>query len=239
MELYRLPRHVAIIMDGNGRWAKMRNLPRIEGHINGIESVREVVETTRELNIPYLTLYAFSKENWQRPEGEVKRLIELLDIYLEKELPLLMKNDIRFLAIGEIDDFPRNTKTNILKVMEETKRNSSLTLTIALSYSGRREIVRAVREIMRDLKSGIIEDIDEHTFRNYLYTKDIPDPDLLIRTSGERRLSNFLLYQMAYTELYITDTLWPDFRKKEYLEALLDYSKRERRFGQVREEIGE
>lgn len=238
MYLEKLPRHVAIIMDGNGRWAKMRNLPRIEGHINGIESVREVVKTTRELNIPYLTLYAFSKENWQRPQTEIKRLIELLDMYLDKELELMMENDIKFRAIGEIEDFPETVQKKIRDVMKKTEQNGSLTLSVALSYSGRREIVRAVKEIMKDLIKGRLEDIDEESFKKYLYTKDIPDPDLLIRTSGEKRLSNFLLYQMAYTEIYVTDILWPDFRRKEYLEALAEFSKRERRFGSVREDSG-
>ncbi len=236
MNFERLPRHVAIIMDGNGRWAKMRNLPRIEGHINGIESVRVVVETTRELNIPYLTLYAFSKENWRRPEKEVKSLFELLDTYLDRELPNMLENGIRFIAIGDIEDFPENIQKKIRHTMEKTKENTSLTLSVALSYSGRTEIIHAVKEIIKAVKDGKLESIDEESFRMYLYTKEIPDPDLLIRTSGEKRLSNFLLYQMAYTEIYITDTLWPDFRKKEYLEALLDYSRRERRFGIVKED---
>ncbi|MCX7856805.1 MAG: isoprenyl transferase [Deltaproteobacteria bacterium] len=236
MEIKNLPRHVAIIMDGNGRWARLRNLPRIEGHITGIESVREVVKTTKELNIPFLTLYAFSKENWNRPESEVRKLLELLELYLDKDYPLLMENNIRFKAIGEIEDFPENIQKKIEWVMEETDKNSSLTLTVALSYSGRSEIIRAVKEILKDAKVGKIEDIDEQSFKKYLYTKDLPDPDLLIRTSGEKRVSNFLLYQMAYTEIYVTDTLWPDFRKKEYLEALADYARRERRFGTVKED---
>lgn len=236
MDIDRLPTHVAIIMDGNGRWAKMRNLPRIEGHISGIEAAKEIVETTKELKIPYLTLYAFSKENWRRPQSEVMNLLELLDTYLENELPRLVESDIRFNVIGEIEDFPEKIQKKIRQAMDQTKSNKSLTLTVALSYSGRAEIIHAVKKIIRDVKNGKIENIEEESFRRYLYTKDIPDPDLLIRTSGEKRLSNFLLYQIAYTEIYITDTLWPDFRKKEYLEALADYSKRERRFGALKED---
>ncbi|MCS7280901.1 MAG: isoprenyl transferase [Desulfobacterota bacterium] len=236
MEISKLPKHVAIIMDGNGRWAKMRNLPRIEGHINGLESAKEIVRTTRELNIPYLTLYAFSKENWQRPKSEIDRLIELMGVYLDRELPSMMENDIRFKAIGEIEDFPEEIQKKLFFVMEKTQHNKTLTLIVALSYSGRREIIRAVKRILEEFRLGKISEIDEETFKKYLYTEDIPDPDLLIRTSGEKRLSNFLLYQMAYTEIYVTDTLWPDFRRKEYLEALMDYSRRERRFGRIKED---
>lgn len=231
-----LPVHVAIIMDGNGRWARQRGLPRIEGHIHGIEVVREIVTATAELQIPYLTLYAFSKENWLRPEVEVKGLLELLGYYLEYELPFMMENDIRFNVIGEIMDFPVNLRRKIRMVKEKTKGNNGLHLNVALSYSGRSEIIRAVKMLVKDVKKGVAKRVDERSFRRYLFTEEIPDPDLLIRTSGEMRISNFLLWQIAYTELYITETLWPDFRKEQYIKALKDFSKRERRFGKVRED---
>jgi undecaprenyl diphosphate synthase len=230
----RLPAHVAIIMDGNGRWARQRNLERIEGHLRGMETVRKIVTATRDLNIPYLTLYAFSKENWTRPEEEVKGLLELLAIYLEKELPLMMDKDIRFNVLGKLTDFPKRLRNQVGGVMEKTARNKSLTLSIALSYSGRGEIVHAVNSILEDVKKGTLKKINEKSFRKYLYTKGIPDPDLLIRTSGEMRVSNFLLWQIAYTEMYITDILWPDFREKAYAEALEEFTRRERRFGNVK-----
>lgn len=236
LQLERKPDHVAIIMDGNGRWARQRGLPRVEGHRKGIEVAKKIVEATIEFKIPYLTLYAFSKENWARPKYEVEKLLELLEIYLDGELESMMENGVRFLAIGEIEDFPERIRRKLREVMEKTEGNSSLTLSVALSYSGRKEIIRAVDLIVREVKSGKDVVIDEENFKRYLYTKDLPDPDLLIRTSGEKRLSNFLLYQMAYSELFITETLWPDFTKEEYLEALKDYSRRERRFGTVKEE---
>lgn len=236
LQLLRIPSHVAIIMDGNGRWARLRGLPRVEGHVKGIEVVKEVVKATMEFGIPYLTLYAFSKENWGRPKSEVERLMELLEIYLEREVELMMEKGIRFLAIGEIGDFPERIQKKLKEVMKRTEENSVLTLSVALSYSGRQEIVRAVNLIIDEVRNGKDVRVDEENFKRYLYTRDIPDPDLLIRTSGEKRLSNFLLYQMAYTEIYVTDTLWPDFTKTEYLEALKEYSRRERRFGRVREE---
>jgi undecaprenyl diphosphate synthase len=229
-----LPNHVAIIMDGNGRWANTRNLPRVEGHLRGIESVRDIVTATRELNIPYLTLYAFSKENWSRPREEVSRLMELLGIYLEKELPLMLEKSICFGMIGEIRDFPKSLQTRLRFVMEETKKNKGMFLTIALSYSGRKEILAAVKSLCEDAKKGLVRKIDEKVFGQYLYTRNMPDPDFLIRTSGEMRLSNFLLWQMAYTEIYVTDILWPDFRKDAYLEALKEFTRRERRFGTVK-----
>jgi undecaprenyl diphosphate synthase len=234
LEGFDLPVHVAIIMDGNGRWARLRDLPRVEGHVSGIDSVRDIVTTTRELHIPYLTLYAFSKENWSRPKEEVKRLLELLGIYLERELPLMLEKGIRFNVIGETKDFPQRLQAKIEDVMKKTEKNRGLLLTIALSYSGRKEILGAVKSISEDAKKGLLRRIDERVFRRYLYTKDIPDPDLLIRTSGEMRLSNFLLYQMAYTEIYVTDMLWPDFRREAYIEALKEFAKRERRFGSVK-----
>lgn len=237
LEHSKLPVHVAIIMDGNGRWAKTRNLPRVEGHVQGLESVRNVVTKTRNLNIPYLTLYAFSKENWTRPREEVKKLLELLGVFLENELQLMMDEDIRFRVIGNINDFPGTLQHQLNTAMQKTAENKSLSLNIALSYSGREEILNAVRLLNDDMQKGLINHIDEKVFQNHLYTRDIPDPDLLIRTSGEMRISNFLLWQIAYTEIYVTDTLWPDFREDAYLKALKEYMKRERRFGSVKENI--
>ncbi|HNZ58323.1 MAG TPA: isoprenyl transferase [Syntrophorhabdaceae bacterium] len=235
LEQSKLPAHVAIIMDGNGRWAKMRGLPRAEGHIHGLESVRNIVTLTRKLHIPFLTLYAFSKENWTRPRAEVKKLLTLLGSFLESELQLMMDEDIRFRVVGNIMDFPKRLQTQLNAAMQKTSNNSSLSLNIALSYSGREEILNAVREIINDVKMGHITNIDENVFQGYLYTKGMPDPDLLIRTSGEIRVSNFLLWQIAYTEIYVTDTLWPDFREDAYMKALTEYTKRERRFGSVKE----
>jgi len=231
----KLPRHVAIIMDGNGRWARNRALPRAEGHIAGIESVRDVVTATREFAIPYLTLYAFSKENWTRPKEEVEALLALLAVYLQRELPLMMKEDIRFRSIGDIGDLPLDLQEQLNGVSRETEKNKSMLLNIALSYSGREEILRATRLIAEDLSRGSITDLDEGVFSRYLYTAGMPDPDLLIRTSGEMRLSNFLLWQLAYTEIYVTDTLWPDFRREAYERALSDYGGRKRRFGSLKE----
>jgi undecaprenyl diphosphate synthase len=231
----KLPRHVAIIMDGNGRWARGRNLPRIEGHIAGISSVRDVVKTTRERGIPYLTLYAFSKENWSRPKGEVRALLELLDLYLERELPLMLESDIRFNAIGMIEDLPDRLQTKLRAVMKKTRKGKGLFLNIALSYSGREEILRAVRMIAADTASGRLKRIDQRSFAKYLFTSGMPDPDFLIRTSGEMRLSNFLLWQMAYTEIYVTDVLWPDFSRDAYAEALKEFARRDRRFGSLKE----
>ncbi|MGB4222583.1 MAG: isoprenyl transferase [Syntrophorhabdus sp.] len=231
----KLPRHVAIIMDGNGRWAKTKNLPRIEGHVTGIESVRDIVTATRELGIPYLTLYAFSKENWVRPREEVQKLMELLGVYLDKELPLLLEKGIRFKMIGEMKDFPKKLQEKMYSVMKKTAKNKDLTLNLALSYSGRQEILHAIVSLFEDVKKGSVKRINENVFKKYLYTGTIPDPDFLIRTSGEMRLSNFLLWQTAYTEIYVTKVLWPNFRKKHYLSALKEYTKRERRFGRVEE----
>jgi undecaprenyl diphosphate synthase len=231
----KLPRHVAIIMDGNGRWAKSRALPRVEGHIAGIESVRDVVTTTRELGIPFLTLYAFSKENWTRPEPEVQALMTLLAVYLQRELPTMMEEDIRFRPIGNTNDLSEDLQEQLGSVIKETANNKSMTLNIALSYSGREEILRAARLTAEDVRKGDLVDIDEESFGKYLYTAGMPDPDLLIRTSGEMRLSNFLLWQLAYTEIYVTDTLWPDFRRDAYRKALADFAGRERRFGSLKE----
>jgi undecaprenyl diphosphate synthase len=231
----KLPLHVAIIMDGNGRWAIQRNLPRLEGHMAGIESVRETVTATREIGISYLTLYAFSKENWSRPKEEVHGLLQLLELYLQKELPMMMEHEIRFRAIGDLDDLPKKLQAMLNDVMQKTEKHEALTLNIALSYSGREEIVQAVRSVVQDMKAGRIKRINERVFARYLYTAAMPDPDLLIRTSGEMRLSNFLLWQMAYTEIYVTETLWPDFRREAYEEALLEFTRRERRFGSLKE----
>ncbi len=231
----KLPRHVAIIMDGNGRWATQRSLPRLEGHIAGIESVREIVTTTREIGIPFLTLYAFSKENWARPKEEVRGLLQLLEIYLTKELPLMMKHQIAFKAIGDLTDLPARLQAMLDDVIEKTRKHKAMTLNIALSYSGREEILRAVRSLLQDVQQGRVKRIDQRVFGRYLYTGAMPDPDLLIRTSGEMRLSNFLLWQMAYTEIYVTETLWPDFRRKAYEEALREFTRRERRFGSLKE----
>ncbi len=235
LDVNKLPAHVAIIMDGNGRWARKRGLKRAEGHLVGIESVREIVTITRELNIPYLTLYAFSKENWSRPRSEVKTLLEFLDFFLDKELPMMLEKGIRFNMLGDKKDFPGALQAKLDGVMARTARNKKLHLNIALSYSGRKEIISAVERIADDIRSGAIKKIDEKSFGKYLYTKGMPDPDLLIRTSGEMRLSNFLLWQVAYTEIYVTDVLWPDFRRKAYIEALQDFTRRERRFGKVKE----
>ena len=229
----KLPRHVAIIMDGNGRWAKTKNLPRIEGHVTGIESVRDIVTATRELGIPYLTLYAFSKENWVRPREEVQKLMGLLGVYLDKELPLLLEKGIRFKMIGEMKDFPKKLQEKMYSVMKKTAKNKDLTLNLALSYSGRQEILHAIVSLFEDVKKGSVKRINENVFKKYLYTGTIPDPDFLIRTSGEMRLSNFLLWQTAYTEIYVTKVLWPNFRKKHYLSALKEYTRRERQFGRV------
>ncbi len=231
----KFPDHVAIIMDGNGRWAKQKKLQRVEGHRIGMESVREIVTTTCELKIPYLTLYAFSKENWARPKDEVKTLMTLLSVYLKKELPVMLDKGIRLNIVGEMKDFPKNLRHQMKEAVQKTAHNNNLHLNLALSYSGRREIIHATKRIVRDVKKGIIKRIDENLFARYLYTNDTPDPDLLIRTSGEMRLSNFLLWQVAYAEIYVTETLWPDFRKKAYLEALREFARRERRFGKVKE----
>jgi len=227
----RLPRHVAIIMDGNGRWAAQRHLPRVEGHRAGIDSVRDTVETAARLGIQVLTLYAFSVENWKRPAAEISTLMMLLKRYLRLELNTLLKNDIRFRVIGRQDDLARDVQEELNTAMERTASDRGMLFNIALNYGGRAEIVDAVR---RAIASGVrAEDLDERTFGNLLYTAGQPDPDLLIRTSGEMRVSNFLLWQIAYSEIYVTETLWPDFRRGHLLEAVLAYQKRERRYGGI------
>jgi undecaprenyl diphosphate synthase len=234
-QLKNLPRHVAIIMDGNGRWARERGLPRIEGHRRGAESVRQVVRACGELGIDYLTLYAFSIENWNRPKAEVTALMRLLEFYLKQEIAELNKRNVRLAAIGRIHELPQSAQLQLEKSIEALKKNTGLTLVLALSYGGRAEIVDAMRSIAREVKAGRLDvaDVDEKVLSRHLYTRAIPDPDLLIRTSGEMRVSNFLLWQISYAEIYVTDTLWPDFGKTELLMALEDFSKRHRRFGRV------
>ncbi len=234
-----LPRHLAIIMDGNGRWARKRYMPRIMGHRQGAKAVKEIVTAVRELNIPYLTLYAFSKENWSRPREEVEALMDLLYDYLKKEIDELLGNRIRLRAIGELDRLPPRVRTLLFETMEKTAKNYEMQLILALSYGSRSEIAEAAKRIAQKCIRGEISpsDIDEKLFASFLFTADIPDPDLIIRTSGEQRLSNFLLYQAAYSEFYMTKTLWPDFDKKELLKALHDFSRRERRFGKTSEQL--
>jgi undecaprenyl diphosphate synthase len=230
-----LPAHVAVIMDGNGRWAKQRNLPRIEGHRNGAESVRAVVRAAGEVGIKYLTLYAFSMENWTRPKEEVDTLMKYLDRYLRNEVGELQKNNVRLEVIGQIYRLPEFVQEQLKKTIALLHRNKGLTLVLALSYGGRTEIVEAVRDIAAKVKQGKLdpEEITEQVLAQHLYTKGIPDPDLLIRTSGEMRVSNFLLWQISYAELVVTPTLWPDFRKPQFFEALEEYARRHRRFGAV------
>jgi len=231
----RLPKHIAIIMDGNGRWAKERGYERIYGHQHGVASVREVTEAAAETGIEYLTLYAFSTENWGRPQAEVDALMELLIDTIEKETPTLNKNNIRLLAIGDLSRLPVNAGLKLQRCIEDTSKNTGLGLVLALSYSSRWEIKNAMIEIGKEVCSGKLkpEEITDDLISDYLTTKSIPDPDLLIRTSGETRISNFLLWQIAYTELYFTPTHWPDFRKENFYEAICDYQCRERRFGKT------
>ena len=235
----RLPRHIAIIMDGNGRWAKRRNQPRVFGHQQGAKSVRKVVEAAARLGINNLTLYAFSTENWNRPKHEVKTLMKLLVSALKNELGLMMKNNIRLNAIGHTDMMPSNVQQELQEVLDETKENTGVVLTLALSYGARQEILRAVQEISHKVKNNIIsvENVDDNIINKHLYTQNLPDVDLLIRTSGEVRISNFLLWQIAYAELYFTDELWPDFNETSLHKAIADYQKRERRFGKTSEQV--
>lgn len=234
-----LPRHVAVIMDGNGRWARQRGAQRIFGHQNAIKAVRDTTEGCAELGIRYLTLYAFSTENWMRPKHEVDALMKLLVSTIKKETDTLMKNKVKLAAIGDIDSLPGSCQQELMEAMDSTQQNDGLTLVLALSYSGRWEIIEAVKNIVADVQKGDlnIEQINNEIFSNYLTTRNIPDPELLIRTSGEMRISNFLLWQLAYTELFITDVLWPDFRKEHLHEALLWYQTRERRFGKISEQM--
>ncbi len=233
------PRHVAIIMDGNGRWAKHQELPRVDGHREGINSVREVVKACGELGITYLTLYTFSTENWNRPRSEVTALMRLLLKTIRSEVNDLNKNNVRLKILGNLHDLPLPARKGMESAMAFLKNNTGLTLNLALSYSSRNEITEAVKRISRGVQSGEIhpDDITEDLVSKNLYTAEIVDPDLLIRTSGELRISNFLLWQLAYTEIFVTDVLWPDFRRRDFLEAIEDYQSRERRFGKVSEQI--
>ena len=230
-----LPRHVAVIMDGNGRWAKSRGLPRIEGHRQGAESARAIIRTAGEVGIKYLTLYAFSAENWNRPKDEVDALMKYLIHYLQSETPELNKSNVRLEVIGQIWRLPENVQEHLKKSIATLSKNNGLTLIMALSYGSRIEIVDAVRQIAEKVKAGILEpgDITEKVVSDHLWTRNVPDPDLLIRTSGEMRVSNFLLWQISYAELVITPTLWPDFRKPQFFAALEEYARRNRRFGGI------
>jgi len=232
LDFSRIPRHVAVIMDGNGRWAKKRNLPRIEGHRAGAKSVQEVIETGARLGVKVLTLYAFSKENWKRPKREISTLWRLLEDFLKKENKVLIKNKFRLRVIGQKEGIPSSVLRELERVEELTKNNDKLQICLALNYGGRTEIVDAVKKAMKD---GDVnpETLGEEAFSRYLYTAGLPDPDLLIRTSGEFRVSNFLLWQIAYAEIWITPDYWPDFRRKHFLQALLDYQQRERRYGDI------
>jgi len=234
-----IPKHVAVIMDGNGRWAKKRGLKREYGHREGRKSVRKIVECCVELGIKNLTLYAFSTENWNRPKLEIDFLMQLLFLSLRSELKTLNKNNIKFETIGNLSRLPKKISNYLDKVKEETKNNSKLNLTLALSYGSRNEIVSVVKEISDKVKNNIIssKNIDESVINDHLYTRNLPDVDLLIRTSGEKRISNFLLWQIAYSELYFTKKLWPDFRKKDLYKAIISYQNRERRFGKTSEQI--
>lgn len=235
----KLPEHVAIIMDGNGRWAKEKGKLRVFGHQQGVESVRQVVEAAVELNIPYLTLYAFSSENWNRPKLEVAALMEILVSSINKETKTLMKNGVRLTAIGDLNQLPRPCLKQLKKAMETTKDNKKCTLVLALSYSSKHEILQATQRIAADVSAGklAVEDINDAVFSANLYTCELPDPSLMIRTSGEVRISNFLLWQLAYSELYFTDKMWPDFNKQEFYKAIVDFQKRERRFGKTSEQL--
>jgi len=234
-----LPKHIAIIMDGNGRWAKEKGLNRVEGHKNGVRAVRDVTEAAAEIGIQYLTLYAFSTENWNRPKEEVDALMELLVETIKNEVGTLDKNNICLKAIGDIDSLPPNCQKNLQEAIEHTALNNGMVLNLALSYSSRWEIVEAVKQLATELQQGqlVIDDIHADMISNKLTTKNIPDPELLIRTSGETRVSNFLLWQIAYAELYFTPTLWPDFDKTDFYQALLDFQNRERRFGKTSEQV--
>ena len=234
-----LPRHIAIIMDGNGRWAKQKGRLRVFGHENGVHTVRTTVENCVKLKLEYLTLYTFSTENWNRPKIEVDTLMRLLVSSLKKELPTFQKNNVRLNTIGDISSLPKRAYKELLEVMEKTKDNSGMTLTLALSYGAREEIKNAVKAIAGKVKNNIIspESIDETIINNHLYTHDLPDVDLLIRTSGEHRISNFLLWQIAYAELYFIDVFWPDFKEHHLVEAIKNYQNRERRFGKTSEQL--
>ncbi len=235
----KLPQHIAIIMDGNGRWAKQKGAERIYGHENGVISVRETVEAAAEIGIKYLTLYAFSTENWNRPQEEVMALMQLLVHTINAETPTLNKNNIRLMAIGNLKSLPGDCYAELQEAIEKTKNNSRTTLVLALSYSSRWEITNAIKQIAEQVENKTLSaaEINENTITSHLCTADIPEPELMIRTSGEHRISNFLLWQLAYAELYFTETLWPDFRKENLYQAIVDYQNRERRFGKTSEQL--
>lgn len=235
----KLPVHLAIIMDGNGRWAKQKGLFRTKGHESGKKAVHEIVEACAEINIPYLTLYAFSTENWNRPKIEVELLMKLLVTSLKKEIKTLQEHNIKLNAIGNLDLLPKKAQKELSEVMKKTANYSRMTLTLALSYGSREEIIKTIKEISHKVKNNLIspENIDDTVINNHLYTQNLPDVDLLIRTSGEQRISNFLLWQIAYAELYFTETLWPDFTKEHLFEAIVNYQNRERRFGKTSEQL--
>jgi undecaprenyl diphosphate synthase len=234
-----IPKHIAVIMDGNGRWAKRRGLPRVAGHREGVNSVRDIVEACAQLGVQFLTLYTFSQENWKRPKDEVSILMRLLVRVLRNERDKLFHNEVRFRAIGDLSGLPDDVFREVQDATTMLQENSGLTLVIALNYSGRWDLVRAVRELSENVKQGLLksEDITDTVFRDHLSTKGIPDPDFLIRTSGEMRISNFLLWELAYTEMYITDECWPSFRRKSLYAAISEFQKRERRFGMVSEQL--
>ncbi|MBI3252975.1 MAG: isoprenyl transferase [Candidatus Omnitrophica bacterium] len=234
----KIPRHIAIIMDGNGRWARERGLPRAAGHRAGVKTVREIVKASLDLGVPVLTLYAFSQENWKRPKEEVSLLMELLDYFLNKEIDRLKKEGVRVRTIGRIEALPERTLKKVKAAMEATRHNDKLILNVALNYGARTEILDAVNQIVEKARAGGVPGMNgsgltEEVFSNYLYTKGLPDPDLLIRTSGEMRLSNFLLWQLSYAEIYITKKYWPDFAREDYLKAIREYQRRDRRFGDI------
>ncbi|MBZ5641390.1 MAG: isoprenyl transferase [Acidobacteriia bacterium] len=229
----RLPQHIAVIMDGNGRWARKRHLPRVAGHRAGVQSARTIIETCARLHIPALTLYAFSMENWRRPKAEIDFLMRLLRDYLRRELPVIQRNNIRLLIIGRPDQLPEAVRNDVERAMAQTASNTGMKLAVALNYGGRAELVDAFNRILDQARQTGLADalVDEETISQNLYTAGLPDPDLLIRTSGEMRVSNFLLWQIAYAEIYVTETLWPDFTRAQLYEALLDFQKRDRRYG--------
>lgn len=235
IDMNRIPKHIAIIMDGNGRWAKKRFLPRTAGHREGVERVSEIVEAASDLNVQCLSLYAFSTENWKRPKEEIDALMNLLILYINRELDRIHKNNIRMRVMGDVSKLPKNVAEKVQMAIEKTKDNTGMVLNIGLNYGGRDEIVRAVKNILADVKRGKLkeEDINSDMFSKYLYTSELPDPDLLIRPSGELRLSNFMLYQVAYTEFWFSEIYWPDFKPKNLYEAIIDYQKRDRRFGGI------
>lgn len=239
INLEKLPKHIAVIMDGNGRWAKKKNMPRVFGHRNGVKAVRETSEASAELGVEYLTLYAFSTENWNRPKNEVSALMGLLVDTIYKEIETLNKNNIRLQAIGDLTELPKASYEALLQGIEDTKSNDRMTLILALNYSARWEMTHATKRIVNAVQMGDLkyEDISESVISEHLNTASFPDPELMIRTSGEHRISNFLLWQMAYSELYFTDILWPDFRKEHLYKAILDYQNRERRFGKTSEQL--